>query len=215
MARALPSPDAIGTVALRRARHRGVDALGDVELLGALVGERRARAVLTALGDLRALGRAGPGLLEASGLSAKDAHTLAAAMELARRALGAADDARLANAHAVASWARWMETLDHEELWLLALDGRSGLRAARRVAQGGLSGLHVPVADPLRVALREGARAAVLVHNHPSGDAEPSEADLAFTKRVVAAAEIVGVPLVDHVIVARSGHVSMLERGWL
>jgi DNA repair protein RadC len=108
-----------------------------------------------------------------------------------------------------------METLDHEELWLLALDGRSGLRAARRVAQGGLSGLHVPVADPLRVALREGARAAVLVHNHPSGDAEPSEADLAFTKRVVAAAEIVGVPLVDHVIVARSGHVSMLERGWL
>jgi DNA repair protein RadC len=196
-------------------RHRGVEGLGDVELLGLLVGHARAYAVLQALGDLRSLGRAGPGLLEGLGLGADDAKGLVAALELARRIAAEPATERLGNAHAVATWARWMEMLDHEELWALALDGRSGLRAARRVAQGGLSGLHVAVTDPLRVALREGARAVVLVHNHPSGDAEPSEADVAFTKRVAAAAEVVGVPLVDHVIVARGGHVSLLERGWL
>lgn len=116
---------------------------------------------------------------------------------------------------AVAAWGARLLTLDHEELWMLALDGKASLRAARCVAAGGLHGVSVALADPLRAALRAGASAFLLVHNHPSGDPTPSEEDRRFTLRVSEAAAIIGVPLVDHVVVAREGHVSMLERGFI
>jgi DNA repair protein RadC len=91
----------------------------------------------------------------------------------------------------------------------------NALRAARRVAAGGLHGIHVQARDPLRIALREGASAFLLVHNHPSGDPTPSREDLDFTRAIADAARQVGAPLVDHVVVARSGFVSMLEAGLL
>jgi DNA repair protein RadC len=85
------------------------------------------------------------------------------------------------------------------------------MKAARRVASGGIHGLHVAARDPLRIALREAATGFVLVHNHPSGDPAPSEEDIAFTRSVAGAAAIVGVPLFDHVIVARRRSVSIVE----
>ena len=60
-------------------------------------------------------------------------------------------------------------------------------------------------ADPLRLALRAAASGFVLVHNHPSGDPTPSAEDAVFTRRVASAAVIVGMPLLDHVVVARDG----------
>ncbi len=98
---------------------------------------------------------------------------------------------------------------------MLALDGRQGLRAARRVASGGIHGMHVGARDPLRVALREAASAFLLVHNHPSGDPTPSDEDVAFTRSVCDGAAAIAVPLLDHVIVARRQATSMLEAGLL
>jgi DNA repair protein RadC len=132
---------------------------------------------------------------------------LAAAVELGRRAIlaGSRDAiARVPDRKAVEAWARVrLATLDHEELWMLALDGQHGLRAARRVASGGIHGLHVAARDPLRMAVREAASAFILVHNHPSGDPAPSEEDVSFTRAVADAGAIVGIPLLDHAIVAR------------
>ncbi len=110
----------------------------------------------------------------------------------------------------VASWAKpRLGHLEHEELWVVALDGRGGFRGARLVAKGGLSGLSVRASDPLRLALRMGANAFVLVHNHPSGDPAPSAEDRTFTRRVANAGLVVGLPLVDHVVVARDGFASV------
>jgi DNA repair protein RadC len=67
--------------------------------------------------------------------------------------------------------------------------------------------------DPLRAALREGASAFVLVHNHPSGDPTPSPEDISFTQKIAAAADVVATPLLDHVVVARSGYASLLDSG--
>jgi len=144
---------------------------------------------------------------------------LAAAVELGRRAVFAASlDAspRIPDRAGVEGWARArLATLDHEELWVLALDGRHGLRAARRVASGGIHGLHVGARDVLRVALREAASAFVLVHNHPSGDPTPSDEDVAFTHVVAEAGALVGTPMLDHVVVARRRASSMLDLGIL
>ncbi len=71
--------------------------------------------------------------------------------------------------------------------------------------------MYVSPRDPLRAALREGASAFVLVHNHPSGDATPSREDISFSVAVAEAARVVATPLVDHVVVTRSDFASMLE----
>jgi len=139
------------------------------------------------------------------------ARRIAAAFELGRRvARDAVAPLSITSSADVAEWAATrLSGLDHEELWLLALDGRSRLRAVRCVARGGLHGMGVRPADPLRLALRAAASGFVLVHNHPSGDPAPSAEDVAFTRRVANAAVIVGTPLLDHVVVARDGFSSV------
>ena len=211
-----------------RAMALGVEHLGDSELVAIVLGTGCSGLPVSVLsvmlleehGGVPGLARAGIGeLAQRAGVGTAKAARLAAAVELGRRATLAAslDTAiRLPDRMAVESWAHSrLATLDHEELWLLALDGHHGLRAARRVASGGIHGLHVAARDPLRIALREGASAFVLVHNHPSGDPTPSPEDLSFTRVVERAAAVVGTPLVDHVVVARRRALSMLEAGML
>jgi DNA repair protein RadC len=205
-----------------RAAAVGVEHLGDAELVAIVLGTGCRGLPVTVLaamlveehGGLARLGRAGVGeLAERAGIGMAKAARLAAAVELGRRACFAASgDAgpRLRDRAAVEQWARpRLATLDHEELWVLALDGHHGLRAARRVASGGIHGLHVGTRDALRVALREAASGFVLVHNHPSGDPTPSKEDVAFTHALAEGAALVGTPLLDHVIVARRRSVSV------
>jgi DNA repair protein RadC len=209
-----------------RALAAGIETLGDEELVAIVLGTGVAGVPVTVLaamlvaehGGVGGLARAGIGeLAQRSGVGTAKAARLAAAIELGRRAIDAASSEaprRLADREAVERWARpRLATIDHEELWLLAVDGHYGLRAARRVASGGIHGLHVGTRDPLRIAIREAASAFVLVHNHPSGDPTPSAEDVAFTGSLADAAALVGTPLLDHVIIARRRAVSMLELG--
>ena len=206
----------------------GIDSLSDAELLSVLLTTGGGGAPLATLsatlldehGGVGGLARLGLGeLAEYRGVGPAKAVRLAAAIELGRRSVQLASREaafRLPDRRAVVAWAvPKLATLDHEELWALALDGRHGLRAARRVASGGIHGLHVGARDVLRVVLKEAASAFVLVHDHPSGDPSPSDEDVAFTSAVRRGAEAVGTPLLDHVVVARQRSISMLELGML
>ena len=62
-------------------------------------------------------------------------------------------------------------------------------------------------------AIVDRAASIILVHNHPSGDTEPSQEDIAITKRLVEAGELLGIKVHDHVIVSKNGYTSMKERG--
>jgi DNA repair protein RadC len=202
----------------------GIDALGDAELLALLLGtghptesvEVLASRLLDEQGGLAGLARAGLGELAGRrGVGMVKGGRIAAAVELGRRvaiASAVLSRVKLPDCRAVDAWARpRLGSLDHEELWMLALDGNNRLRAARRVASGGLHGMYVSARDPLRFALREGASAFILVHNHPSGDPTPSAEDVTFTASVAAAARVVSTPLLDHVVVARASYASMLD----
>jgi DNA repair protein RadC len=206
----------------------GVEALSDAELVALLLGTGSAAEpvqvvaarLLEDRGGLAGLAHAGVGELASQlGVGFAKGARLLAAVELGRRVAHHAartDGLRFPDSRAVDAWARpRLASLDHEELWVLVLDGQNGLRAARRVATGGLHGLHVGVRDPLRIALREGASAILLVHNHPSGDPSPSTEDVEFTRRMTEAADVAATPLLDHVVVARGGFASMLDRGLL
>jgi DNA repair protein RadC len=211
-----------------RAIARGVESLGDAELVAVVLGTGYRGVpvgVLAAMlveehGGLAGLARTGMGeLIDRAGIGMAKGSRLAAAVELGRRIAFTASldtSTKLPDREAVAAWARpWLATIDHEELWLLVLDGRHGLRASRRVASGGIHGLHVAPRDVLRVALREAASAFVLVHNHPSGDPAASSEDVSFTQAVAHAGRVVGTPLLDHVVIARRRASSMLEAGLL
>jgi len=203
----------------------GIEQMGDVDLVAIVLGTGcpglpvsvLAAMLLEEHGGVAGLARAGIGELgQRAGMGPAKGARLAASVELGRRAMMAASvdaSVRLPDRGAVEAWARpKLATIDHEELWLLALDGHNGLRAARRIASGGIHGLHVAARDPIRIALREAASAFVLVHNHPSGDPTPSEEDISFTRAVADAAAVVGTPLLDHVIVARKRAASVMQR---
>jgi DNA repair protein RadC len=204
----------------------GPGALSDRDLLALVLSRgslRRsadtlAAELLESVGGLEGLHTAGPGLVASlPGFGPRAALKVAACVELGRRMqrLSAAVRHEFASPASVAAcFAPRIGGLDHEQMWVLSLDGRNRLRGARRVAQGGRNGLAVTAREILGAALRDGALGFVLVHNHPSGSPEPSSADIEMTRSVERAAATVGVPLLDHVIVTASGdYRSLLEEG--
>ena len=201
----------------------GVQGLADVDLLSLLLGTGSvgqsvalsAATLLEVSGGLAGIARLGPHALARRGIGPAKAARIAAAVELGRRALlrSLAEEREVFDCfERVVRWAQpRLGALEHEEVWLLSLDGRYGLKSARRIAQGGLHGCALLTRDVLSPALRDGASAMVLVHNHPSGDPTPSVEDITMTRAVRVAAELVGIPLIDHVVVARTGARSLCE----
>lgn len=202
----------------------GVASLSDVDLLALLLATGAAghpvglvaQDLLDQVGGVERLERVGPyRLAQQRGIGLVKATRLLAAIELGRRVtLRSLSDERqvVGSFEAVAAWAQpRLAGLDHEEVWLLCLDGKNALRSARRIAQGGLHGCALRPADVLRPALEDAASGIVIVHNHPSGDPTPSLADIEMTRALVEACQILGLHLLDHVIVARSGAESLRE----
>ena len=210
------------------ALERGVDSLTDEELIAVLVErgteheplERRVQRLLREAGGLPGLmSRGVGGLANELGLGLACGARLAAAIELGVRAARLAFDVERTPATSAEDVERWARRrvvgLAHEELWALLLDGRNRIVGERLLARGGLHACALTARDVLRPIIREATSAFVLVHNHPGGDPCPSREDVAFTRTVSRGAETLGVTLVDHVVVARDGHVSMLESGLL
>lgn len=104
---------------------------------------------------------------------------------------------------------------EHEVFALLMLDSRHRVIAFEEVFRGTLDGASVYPREVVKVALEHNAAAMVLVHNHPSGDPEPSQADRHLTHKLRDALNLVGVRTLDHVVVGHEGCVSMAEQGYL
>lgn len=104
--------------------------------------------------------------------------------------------------------------LDREQFWALHLDPKNRLVSREVVSIGHLTSALVHPREVFKAAILANAAAVAFVHNHPSGDPEPSRDDFEITRRLVKAGEILGIPVLDHVVVASRGHVSIAERGW-
>ena len=103
----------------------------------------------------------------------------------------------------------------HERFLVVLLDGRHRVLRQELVSQGTLTASLVHPREVFRPALREAAAALILVHNHPSGDPTPSREDREVTARLRRAGELLGVPVLDHVVVAERGYRSLREDGGL
>lgn len=181
--------------------------------------ETLAETLLNAYGGLRDLAAASEDDLIAAaipGLGPAGAARLAAALELGRRLLrehdsepvfvrGPADVADLLMGE--------MALLPQEVMRAVLLDTRSRVIGTPLVHQGSLHAVPVRVAEMFREAIRRNARSLIAVHNHPSGMPEPSVEDVAVTRELVTAGDLLDIPLRDHIVIGAEGFVSMRERG--
>jgi DNA repair protein RadC len=202
----------------------GPDDLDDAQLLALVLGtgglgkpvEQFARQLLLTAGGLESLAACGAEqLAQIPGLGTARAASIAAAFALGRRVSGQVTDPRptvhgtedaLRQVHGLAE-------LRREQVVGLYLDTRLRLVAKELLAVGSINAAHLEPRDVLEPALRALATSFVLIHNHPSGDPEPSIEDRQLTERVRRAAELMGLTLQDHLIVARHGYVSLRARG--
>ncbi|CUI49592.1 DNA repair protein RadC [Achromobacter sp. 2789STDY5608621] len=162
------------------------------------------------------LGASPEELLAVPGLGTAKACALAAILELAKRAIE--EELTLASTldHPSQVKQYCKVTLAHrrvEHCIALYLDSQLRLIASGELARGTLSQASVYPREVVREALRHHAAALIIAHNHPSGLAQPSAADLAFTRHLKQALALVDVALVDHLIVAGDEVASMAEHG--
>ena len=227
-AETLPNPDAVpmrrpaaGPLRPReKLQARGVSALGDAELIALVLGSGTARR--SALRTGRRLARFSPAELARwsaarwsliPGIGPARAAALAAAFELGRRALEQpAGGSAIRGPEDVQPHVRDLFRARKEHFVVLLLNARHEMQARETVSIGSLNASIVHPREVFLPAILHSAASVVLVHNHPSGDPEPSEEDLSITRRLVRVGDLVGIGVLDHVIVAERGVVSLRSR---
>jgi len=108
-----------------------------------------------------------------------------------------------------------MRDLDREVFKVLMLDIKHRIIAIDTLSVGDLSGTLVHPRELFKDAMRRNSAAVILVHNHPSGDPEPSPDDLELTRRLVAGGRLLGIEVLDHIIIGDNRYVSLKERGYV
>jgi len=205
----------------------GASALSDGEILAIVLGtgHRRAgsalavaRSLLAAFDDLRgALGAPIAELASVAGVGQVRAARLHAIAELARRVHveKLAPGIVLSSSSAVhAHFGPLLADEKRESFYGVLLDGKNRVMSKVRISQGSLGASLVHPREAFRPAVREAAAAVLFVHNHPSGDPTPSAEDRRITERLRRAGEVMGITVLDHVVVGRTGYWSFADNGW-
>jgi DNA repair protein RadC len=215
---ALSSPSLSPTVSEKLERY-GSSALSGVEHLTLIVGEEDlALALVRHFGSIKALSRASiQQLLQF--LPRSKAETLVAALSMST--IAESEHARseaFDSPKSVYSACADMKLFNQEVLRVILLDTRQRLITMIDVTKGGLNESLAHPREIFRSAISHSANSFILVHNHPSGDPTPSEADLRLTRRLNEAARILQIQMLDHVIIGhpisgRQGYFSFKEAG--
>jgi DNA repair protein RadC len=101
-----------------------------------------------------------------------------------------------------------------ENVWVVAMNGRHEMLGYTAVSRGGMTQAPVHPRSVFQFLLNCNALAGIIVHNHPSGDPEPSDSDIDVTRRLVEAGKIMGIEIADHIVIGEYGFVSLKERGY-
>lgn len=205
---------------------KGKAALTDAELVAILIGSGTRDLSAVDLSKV-ILQKANNNLNELAKLSIKDlmkikgigeakAISIAAALELGRRRKESEVVRRpriSSSRDAYEQIQPYLLDLPHEEFWLLLLNRANEVIRPVQVSQGGVSGT---VADPkiiFKLAIECLASAIILVHNHPSGNLKPSEADKDLTRRLASAGKLLEIPILDHLIFTDASYLSFSDEG--
>jgi len=221
----------LGWPAGERPRERllqeGPEALSDAQLLAILlrVGRRNTSAVAVAMDLLRQLdglqglsNRSVEELCRTPGIGPAKAAQLKAAIEVGKRVLATplSSGTRIAtSADLFRHFYPLLRDLRREVFKVVLLDAKHAIIREATVSEGSLTVSIVHPREVFNLAVRESAAAVIFVHNHPSGDPAPSEEDRVLTARLVAAGELMGIQVLDHLIIGDGRYTSFADRGWL
>jgi DNA repair protein RadC len=203
--------------------HRGAANLTDTELLAILirVGKKGvtavdlARNLLAESGTLKDISLMSVGELESLGIGRSRAIAIIAGLELAKRLYGTKSSEKLAiqsPEDIVNHYGPKFRDLVQEEFWVFPLNAVNRLLEPRQISKGILNSSLAHPRECFREAITQSAAAVIFVHNHPSGNPEPSQEDRAITKQLVEAGKIIGITVHDHIIIAADKFTSFAEQ---
>ncbi|MEX5213510.1 MAG: DNA repair protein RadC [Nitrospiraceae bacterium] len=205
----------------------GADSLTDAQLLAIIlrVGRRQASAVEVAM-DLLSRTDGLPGisrmgadaLCRIPGIGPAKTAQLKAAIELGKRALAqplSTGQPIRSSRDVFHAYAPQLRDLRHETFRLLLLDAKHALIRETVISEGTLTASLVHPREVFSVAVLESAAAVICVHNHPSGDPTPSAEDRTLTRRLQEAGEVLGIPVLDHIVIGDGRYVSFADQGWM
>lgn len=207
---------------------KGKHSLTDAELLAILIGSGNSeetavelsRRILAQSGNsLIALGKMNASeLMEFKGIGEAKAITIVAAMELSRRRKDTqeAELEKISSSNDIVSiFQSMLGDLQHEEFWVVYLNRGNKILAKKQLSSGGMSGTVVDPRMIFKSALDQKAQALILCHNHPSGTAKPSEADIRLTKNMVEAGKVLEISVLDHIIITQKAFYSFADEGMM
>lgn len=197
----------------------GPRSLADRELLAAVLGSGCAGKSVTALAHdvLDVVDRAKPdldiGMLKRlSGMGDAKVCVIAAAIELGRR-FYAIRDKRIAMPRDVYPLISHFADRKQEHFVCISLNGAHEVISARQITSGLVNKTVVHPREIFADPITDRACAIVVAHNHPSGNLEPSKEDIDITKRLQEAGDVLGIPLLDHIVFSQSAYYSFVEHG--
>lgn len=202
---------------------KGSKSLSDAELLGILLGSGSrnesavglAKRILNyAQNNLTELGRLGvEDLMQFKGVGEAKAVTLCSAFELARRRKSEViERIKITSATDVFNEiSPFLADLNHEEFWVFYLNRANMVLRKEKISSGGIAGTVVDNKIILKKALLNLASSIILVHNHPSGNLNPSIQDKKVTRKMKLACELLEINLLDHLIIAGNSYYSFAD----
>jgi len=208
-----------------RLKQNGVASLSNSELLAIILrtGTRTenvlglANRILIRFGDLRGIARASFNeLCHEHGIGQAKAAQIKAAIELGRRATSAQPDEKtiIRSPQDAASLVMSdMGTLQQEHLRVISLNSKNHLVAIHEVYKGNVNASTIRISELFRSAVRENCPAVIVIHNHPSGDPEPSNDDVIATEHMVKGGKALDIEVLDHIIIGDHKFISLKERG--
>lgn len=209
-----------------RLQRFGIEALNAQEILALILGRGikgesvmvTAQRLLSQFGSLENIASASvEELTWVKGIGSAKAAQLKAAFELGKRVESYSDSAKgpvIKTPEDVVKWVgNSLKGKKKEHFLILLLNTRNQVMGKAEISVGSLNTSIVHPREVFKEAISASAAAIILVHNHPSGDPQPSEDDIKLTRRLVEAGEIMGIDVLDHIVVCNREHLSMKSKG--
>lgn len=209
-----------------RAKMKGIGVLSDYELLALIfrtgttkkdvleISKDVLKHVKT-LSNLATVTRSK--LCEVEGIGDSKALGLLASIELGKRIYQNQSESVLLQISSPSDCVSYFNTelkFNHQEVFIVIfLNAKNNVLSYEEIYKGGLTTIQIHPREVFRAAIEQSAAGIILLHNHPSGDPTPSTADIETTKILIEAGEIIGVPILDHIIIGRDSYESLKSYG--
>lgn len=205
---------------------KGIASLSNAELVAIIIGsgnnnesavDLSKKILKDVQNNLNELGKLNVSdLIKYKGIGEAKAINIIAAMELGRRC----KSSDIVNKRKIKKSREIFELfqpklghLPHEEFWVIFLNQTNKIIEQTKISQGGITGTVTDVRIIMKLALEKLATSLVLVHNHPSGNINPSENDIEITEKLKNAAKTIDISIIDHLIVTDSVYYSFADKG--